>query len=229
MCGRSAARRPIPFDLRSGITFSLLPVLGIGALCALVPASSARAQDPPAPAQAPAAPGQSPAAAPQDAAAPAAAPQQPDAPPAAPVPVTTLQVTVRNTTNNFVIDNAAVRLESETERSRSRATSRLGIALFQKIPDGTYNVIVQAVGFKTATLNGVVVAPGKTTNVIISMQVNAQTVVVRRARETLNVRDTSISVIRDQAFFQDIPFNAENRQDLNLRSIALWDRGRTAL
>jgi hypothetical protein len=195
----------------------LLPILSVAATSTAV-----RAQDaPPVPAAAtpaaqdPATPAPVTPIAPADA---AAAPQEPpvaDPPPAAPVPATTLRVTVRNAQNGALIPNAAVRLESETERSRSRATDISGLAFFPRIPAGNYNVIVQAINFATTTVANVTIAPGQVNNVDVQMVVRIERIDIFRVRELIDPNDTSISVRRDQEFFRLFPLNAGNRQDTN--------------
>ena len=141
-----------------------------------------------------------------------------DAPPiVVPQPETSLLVIVRSTDNGApAVPFAAVRVDSETERARSRTSNTDGNALFTRIPDGTYTITVTALQRATGHLANVVIPAGTRTTVTVFLSpLGALNIVGISTVDLLDHNDYSISYTRDRSFMRDFPLNAGNRQDLS--------------
>jgi hypothetical protein len=147
---------------------------------------------------------------------PATADATPATPAAVPQNTTSLLVIVRSTDDGQPVPLAAVRVDSETERARSKSTNNTGNALFNDISDGTYNIVVTALQRATGRLTNVVVPAGTSTVVTIFLSPQCSELIrVTRTVDLLDHTDYSISYTRDQRFLKEFPFNAGNHQDLN--------------
>lgn len=82
-----------------------------------------------------------------------------------------------------------------------------GDYIFPDLPPGTYTLTVNATGFSAAVYNQVIVNPGRTTDLKVSMKVGSstQTVEVSAADEVLETSTNTLATTVDADLIQDLP------------------------
>jgi len=111
------------------------------------------------------------------------------------------------------VTGASVQLiDDSTSQSRQTVTSSAGTFVFQDIPQGTYTVTIQAVGFETLKVNKVTVSAGSVHNLDLKLSVASQSQVIEVSANALSLDTTSAaqnSVIPAHAV-EDLPLNGRD-------------------
>ena len=97
------------------------------------------------------------------------------------------------------------------ELTRSDTTSAVGEFNFAFLPTGTYILEVSAAGFKTTRQEGIVLAPGDTVSMEVSLTVGAtEQVTVNTTGPLLQTEDSSMSTELTTQQLQELPLNLRN-------------------
>ena len=127
--------------------------------------------------------------------------------------ISTVRGTVRDQQGN-VVRGATVTL-SNTERnfSRTQTTSDDGTYTFSSIPPATYNLQVEASGFKKTTVSDVQALVDTSVDADVTLEVGAVTEVVSVTASTdapLNTTDATIGNTFERRRIEELPLNARN-------------------
>jgi len=110
------------------------------------------------------------------------------------------------------IPRATVRLTNpENGLARIDTTTASGEFSFAFLPDGTYVLEVSAPGFKTTRQPGIVLTPGDTVNIGISLTIGAtEQVTVNASGALLQTQDSNISTELSSKQLEELPLNLRN-------------------
>lgn len=113
------------------------------------------------------------------------------------------------------VPNAKVRLTSSaTGESRDTLTTSAGIYRFVALPVvGTYAINVQASGFKTAEVAGIVVSTGTVVTQDVHLEIGSatQTALVEAGAEHIDTTDSSVSTLVDRRLWQSLPLETRTQ------------------
>ena len=113
--------------------------------------------------------------------------------------------------NSAVVPNAAVRAKNEANGEvRQALTGQEGLFVFSQLPPGTYEVSVEAQGFRKSVQTGVVLRVNQTAEINVSLQLGevTQVVEVTGGVTLLDTQSANRSVTLDQQAVLDLPTNA---------------------
>lgn len=125
---------------------------------------------------------------------------------------TSLRGTVIDSTGSAIRDAQVTVLNAGTNFTRTAATSAEGNYVFVELPPGTYNVTVEAKGFKTYVQVGVSLRVELPATINVQMKVGAAAEVVSVTAEApaLNTTDASVGQTMDRSAIENLPLPAEN-------------------
>jgi hypothetical protein len=113
------------------------------------------------------------------------------------------------------VPDAKVTLTSNaTGESRDTLTTSTGIYRFVAVAVvGTYAIRVEASGFKTVEVAGIVVSTGTVITQDIHLEIGAasQTVLVKASAEHIDTTDSSVSTLVDRRLWQSLPLEARTQ------------------
>jgi len=113
------------------------------------------------------------------------------------------------------VPDAKVTLTSSaTGESRDTLTTSAGIYRFVAVPVvGTYAIKVEASGFKTVEVTGIVVSTGTVVTQDIQLEIGAatQTVLVEAGAEDTDTSDSSVSTLVDRRLWQSLPLETRTQ------------------
>jgi hypothetical protein len=115
------------------------------------------------------------------------------------------------------IANAKVTVKNpSTDLSESAVTNSSGNYTIKELPIGTYNLTVEAAGFKTVSNNGVTVNAGTIAHVDVKLQIGkaSEVVEVTGAASDVNTEDSKLATTVSSAQINNLPLNGRNVFDL---------------
>jgi outer membrane receptor protein involved in Fe transport len=103
-------------------------------------------------------------------------------------------------------------LQTATNVSKSTLTTSTGGYLFDFVPPGAYEVKVSFQGFKSATIESVVVEANKTATVNVKLEIGevTESVTVQSATERVNTVDAQVSANVGETYLKDLPSYTRN-------------------
>ncbi len=125
---------------------------------------------------------------------------------------TSLRGTVTDSTGSAIRDAQVTVLNAGTNFTRTAATSAEGNYVFVELSPGTYNVTVEAKGFKTYVQVGVPLRVELPATINVQMKVGAANEVVSVTAEApaLNTTDASMGQTMENNAIENLPLPAEN-------------------
>jgi Carboxypeptidase regulatory-like domain/TonB dependent receptor len=115
------------------------------------------------------------------------------------------------------IGNAQVTIKnSSTDYRLSATTNSSGNYVFNSVPVGTYNMSVEAPGFKTLSNNGVALNAGTIAHVDFKLQIGKTSEVVEVTGEVsaVNTEDSKLATTINSTQIANLPLNGRNVYDL---------------
>ncbi len=115
------------------------------------------------------------------------------------------------------IANAKVTVKNpSTDLSESAVTNSSGNYTIKELPIGTYNLTVEAAGFKTVSNNGVTVNAGTIAHVDVKLQIGkaSEVVEVTGAVSDVNTEDSKLATTVGSTQINNLPLNGRNVFDL---------------
>jgi len=119
--------------------------------------------------------------------------------------------------SNLAVANARLVVQSvDNGATRSVVSNQQGEYSVPALPPGSYNVTVEAAGFKTIHQNGVVVEVDQRARLDFALTVgnNTETVTVEGGTPLLNTSDASVSTVIDHQFVENLPLNGRSFSSL---------------
>jgi hypothetical protein len=125
---------------------------------------------------------------------------------------TSLRGTVTDSSGSAIHDAQVTVLNAATNFTRSAATSGEGNYVFVELLPGTYNLTVEAKGFKKYVQVGVPLRVELPATVNVRMQVGAaaETVSVTAEAPAINTTDASVGQTMEKGVIENLPLPAEN-------------------
>lgn len=116
--------------------------------------------------------------------------------------------------NGNLVSGAIVTLSDSARRfTRTQYTNQDGAYVFNAVPPGTYSIEIQARGFKTTSVSGLVALAGTPTSRELALEFGAvsETVNVTTAAEpTINTSDAILGNRFESKLITELPLNANN-------------------
>lgn len=124
----------------------------------------------------------------------------------------TLQGTVSDPTGAVIAGAHLVVTSTTTGVTRTSVTNQQGIYSVPNLPAGTYTVSVQASGFATQTINGLVLSVGliRDLNLVLTISAANTVITVEEASNQINPGDTSVGGLVDGKQTRDLPLNGRD-------------------
>ncbi len=122
-----------------------------------------------------------------------------------------------NDPSNLAVANARVVVQSaDNGATRSVVSNQRGEYSVPALLPGSYNVAVEAAGFKTIHQNSVVVEVDQRARLDFALTVgsNAETITVEGGTPLLNTSDASVSTVVDHQFVENLPLNGRSFSSL---------------
>ena len=130
----------------------------------------------------------------------------------------TLNGTVTDPTGGAIPTAKVTATQTTTGTTRSTQTSSAGLYTFSALPAGTYDLSIEANGFKTSKLGGVSLAVGSVATLDIKLEVGTtqESVTVTSVVPIVESSRSQTSTAVDERSVADLPINGRNFLDFTL-------------
>ena len=119
--------------------------------------------------------------------------------------------------SGLAVPNATVSVESrDSGATRSVTSNQQGRYNVPALPPGSYDLSIEATGFKSVHQTGVVLEVGQRAalNFALSVGTKSETVTVEGSSPSLNTSDASVSTVIDNQFVENMPLNGRSFSSL---------------
>jgi len=135
--------------------------------------------------------------------------------------------TVTDSSGAVVAGAKVTATDTATSAVRDTVSSGAGEFLFSDLPQSTYRVKVEASGFQTTEVTGVLVEAGKIYTLPVKLSVTQQSTTVEVSADSLSLDTTSVvqTTVLDGQSLQDVPLNGRDFTQLVGSSVAFTGYG----
>src|SRR5262249_22085743 len=142
-----------------------------------------------------------------------------------------LSGTVFDNSGAVVTGAAVTAIHESTGTTVKQTSNNAGLYAFPSMPVGSYTVVVEAPGFKTARQTGNILAVGVPLTVNVTLQVGSATDVinVEAAAEQINTTNATLGNVVEQQAVKTLPLNGRNPLNLIVLEPGVTQRSGTTI